>query len=187
MKRKTIKLRKAVNYAGMNIPAGTMLKFGTEGYAPFRGRKIPSSLFPGLESDDSEDCKENGTEGANEVAETVIDMLRNKYPDGFTANQLSEDFEDKIDGSIYTLNDSESEDADAVLSLSVDENTEIKIYLAKDETDTYTLTGKFDASEVAEECDEQDVAPAVEAFIGRLALATRTGKKRKTIASFRRK
>lgn len=166
MKKLTIKTTAALVADGMKIPVGTKLSFGTEGYAVFRGKKITKSMIPGLENEgEPEPTPEPNCESGEDIANAVISILTEKYPDGFTANQIAEDFNDTINGSIYSLND--SEDGDAILTLTVDEGKTIKIFLKKDETDVYTLNGKFDASE----CDELD--PATEAFIGRMFMTTR--------------
>lgn len=161
-----VKVNKTAKVNGVTIPAGTILNFGTESYSVYRGRKITKKMI-GLEDEEPEfepmpeGCEEDG----DAVATVVIDMLRSKYPDGFTANQISEDLGETINGSVYSLND--SEDGDAVLTLTTDDKKEIKIFLAKGEDDVYTLTGAYDATDVPE------ASAGTESFLGKLALVTR--------------
>lgn len=162
-----VKLNKTLRLNGINIPKGTVLAFGNESFAIYRGKRITKKMI-GIESDEPEYevMPEGCEEGGDAVATTVIEMLRSKYPDGFTANQIAEDLGDSIEGAVYSLNDKEDNDG-AVLTLKTDDDREIKIYLAKDESDVYTVTGDYDATE----CDE--ITAGTESFLGKLALATR--------------
>jgi hypothetical protein len=91
-------------------------------------------------------------------------MLRSKYPDGFTYDQLAKDLGDNINGSIYVLNDSNDGNT-PVLTLKTDDDKNIQIYLAKGDDNIYTLTGKFDATGVIPD------AAGTESFLGKMVLA----------------
>lgn len=173
-----IKLNRSMVLNGVRVPKGTILSFGNENYAVYRGKRITKKMV-GIEEEkpDFDPVPDGCTEDADAVATSVIEMLRTKYPDGFTSQQLSEDLGDNIEGAIYSINDSEDENNDAVLTLEIEDNVELKIYLAKDDEGVFTVTGEYDATEVPE------VNAATEAFLGRMVLAT----KRKNHSARRRK
>jgi hypothetical protein len=166
-----IKLTSDISVNGITIPSGAKLNFGNENYAIYRGKRITKNLIPGLESDDNDNDDKADTydksSNCDAVCQSVIDMLNDKYPDGFTAEQLATDLGETINGAVYSLSES---DATCMLSLKTDDDKEIKIDLLKDVNGKFTIPGTYDSNGINE------VTPGVESFLGKLVLATRIKK-----------
>lgn len=157
-----MKLTKSIRVGRTIVPAGTNLNFSTEGYVTYNGINIHKSCIPeaAVESDE-EIVDALAIEGdGSEVAEAVIAMLRNKYPDGFTEHQFIEDFGDKLEGDQYSIMTVDEED---VLMLKTAEDEAIEIYLSKVEDDKFVLTGEY---HVASDAGQ---SAALESMLGRIA------------------
>ena len=157
-----MKLIKSIRVGRMVVPAGTTLNFSNEGYMRYKGINIHKSCVPEVAIESEEEIIDAlSVEGdGSEIAEAVVAMLRNKYPDGFTEDQFIEDFGDKLDGNQYSIMTVDDED---VLMLKTSDDEAIEIYLSKVEDDKFVLTGEYHVA------SNTGQSAALESMLGRIA------------------
>lgn len=165
-------LLRSVNVDGTIIPAGTKLQFGTEGFGYFNSLTVYRDKLPKgaiemdeLEMDTNESIMPEGcSEGdGSKVAEAIIAIINDKYPDGFTESQFIEDFGDAIEGNQYSITEVDDQD-----TLIIKTETEaIEIYLLLGEDNRYRLTGEYHVASDAK------MSAGVEALVGRMYLAAK--------------
>lgn len=181
-----IKLTSNITADGLTLPKGTVLNFGTESFAVYRGRKIMKSEVPGLEQEtvnavnndysdgpitanDSGDIDasalqspETTKNSTDNFAETVISILKAKYPEGFTLDQITEDCGSEINGAVYAVVD---KDSTFLLKLDLENEQSIEIILKDIGDGVYVVTNDYDVTGM------NVFHSGTEAFLGRFAMA----------------
>lgn len=161
-----MKVKHAFRVGNKVIPAGSELHFGQEGFGFYDGIKVFKKNIPAvaLESDDCETeddemkPEEIGEEGnGSAIAEAVLTMLNEAFPEGFSKTDLDEAYGDKLDGNDYSIHQM---DESIVMILKSEDDEAIEIYLTEADG-KYKPTGEYHVASDVE-------MVATEAFISRI-------------------